>query len=328
MTMKIKNLADLAGVSPSTVSKAFSGSHEVSEATRERIFAIAREHGVFEKYDKNRFCKRVIAVICPEINSDYYNAVVTQFKKEIEARGAIMLLSINDFSSEKLEEIYSYYTAYAKVDGVILFSTRLRSIDPGVLLIPTVCYTQSASEMDIDAVRVDHRPALREAILDLKRQGHERIGFVGESLTRGRQNDFCNVMHEVGLVPYQKYCKMSEFRFEEAGVQMMREWIREGDMPTAIIAAYDYIALGILRVLHEEGLRVPEDVALVGYDDIPRAPYLNPSLSSIQTPIEESCRMTVDLMMKKIDDRYYFSSQETLLLAKYISRESSGGKQS
>ncbi len=324
--MKIKNLAELAGVSPSTVSKAFSGSHEVSEVTRERIFAVAREHGVFEKYDKNRFSKPVIAVICPEINSDYYNAVVTQFKKEIEARGGIMLLSINDFSPEKLEEMYAYYTAYAKVDGVILFSSRLRAVDPGVLLIPTVCYTQSTGALDVDAVRVDHRPALREAILDLKRQGHERIGFVGESLTKGRQRDFCDVMREVGLVVYQKYCKTVDARFEAAGARAMREWLCEGDRPTAIVAAYDYIALGILRVLYEEGLRVPEDVAVIGYDDIPRASYLSPSLSSIQTPIEESCRMTVELMMKKIEDRYYSSNKDVVLSAKYIPRESSGGK--
>ena len=326
--MKIKNLADLAGVSPSTVSKAFSGSHEVSEATRERIFAIAREQGVFEKYDKNRFCKPVIAVICPEINSDYYNAVVTQFKKEIEARGAIMLLSINDFSSEKLEEIYSYYTAYAKVDGVILFSTRLRSVDPGVLLIPTVCYTQTASEIAVDSVRVDTRSAMLDAILDLKRQGHTKIGFAGEKLTRGRHRDFCEMMHEAGLSVYERYCKTSEARFEDAGVAMMREWLREGDVPTAVIAAYDYIALGMMRVLRDEGLRVPEDVAIIGFDDIPRAPYLSPTLSSSQLPIEHSCRLTVELMMKKIDDRYYSSHEDILLRATYIARESSGGKQS
>ena len=327
--MKIKNLADLAGVSPSTVSKAFSGSKEVSEATRERIFAVAREHGVFEKYDKKRFCKRVIAVICPEINSDYYNAVVTQFKKEIEARGAIMLLSINDFSSDKLEEIYSYYTAYAKVDGVILFSTRLRAIDPGVLLIPTVCYTQSADEIAVDSVRVNMRPAILDAILDLKRRGHTKIGFAGEPLTVGRYRDFCDAMQEAGLVPYQRYCKICRnARFEEAGERMMNEWLREGDMPTAVIAAYDYLALGMIRALHDAGLRVPEDMAIVGFDDIPRAPYLCPSLSSIQTPIAESCRQAVELMMKKIDDRYYFADGEHVLTAKYIARESSGSKQS
>ena len=327
--MKIKNLADLAGVSPSTVSKAFSGSHEVSEATRERIFAIAREHGVFEKYDKNRFCKRVVAVICPEINSDYYNAVVTQFKKEIEARGAIMLLSINDFSPEKLDEMYSYYTAYAKVDGVILFSSdRLRSIDPGVLLIPTVCYTQSVRACAVDTVCVDHRSALLDAITDLKRQGHTKIGFVGESLTRARKQDFCDMMHEAGLSVYERYVRMSNLRFEEAGEEIMREWLREGDMPTAVIAAYDYIALGIIRTLHEAGLRVPEDMAVIGYDDIPRAPYLTPALSSIGTPIEESCRLAVDLMMKKIDDHYYFSKEDILLSAQYIPRESSGHKKS
>lgn len=325
--MKIKNLADLAGVSPSTVSKAFSGSHEVSEATRERIFAIAREHGVFEKYDKNRFCKRVIAVICPEINSDYYNSVVTQFKKEIEAHGGIMLLSISDFSPEKLDEMYSYYTAYAKVDGVILFSSdRLRSIDPGVLLIPSVCYTQNDLSRKVDAVQINTREALLEAILDLKRQGHTKIGFVGESLTRARKQDFCDMMHEAGLSVYERYVRMSNLRFEEAGEEIMREWLREGDMPTAVIAAYDYIALGIIRTLHEAGLRVPEDIAVVGYDDIPRAPYLTPSLSSIGTPVEESCRMTVDLIMKKIDDHYYSSHEDVTLFARYVSRESSGGK--
>ena len=302
--MKIKNLADLAGVSPSTVSKAFSGSHEVSDATRERIFAIAREYGVFEKYDKNRFCKRVIAVICPEINSDYYNTVVTQFKKEIEARDGIMLLSINDFSSEKLEQMYSYYTAYAKVDGVILFSPRLRSIDPGVLLIPTVCYTQTTNDVSVDVVTVDTKAALLEAILDLKSQGHTKIGFAGDRLTNGRRRDFCDVMHEAQLSVYERYIKTSEERFEAAGVEMMNQWIADGDMPTAIIAAYDYIAMGMFRVLREQNLRVPEDIAVVGYDDIPRASYLTPTLSSIRTPIEESCRRTVDLIMKKIEDRY------------------------
>jgi len=322
--MKIKNLADLAGVSPSTVSKAFSGSREVSEATRERIFAIARENGVFEKYDKNRFCKRVIAVICPELNSDYYNSVVTQFKKEIEARGAIMLISINDFASDKLEEMYSYFTSYAKVDGVILFSTRLRSIDPGVLLIPTVCYTQSEPNVEVDTVEVNTRTALLEAVFDLKKKGHTKIGFAGEKLTKGRQRDFCDVMREVGLLAYEKYIKTSDGRFEEAGVRIMKEWLNEGDMPTAVIAAYDYIAMGMMRVLHEEGLSVPKDMAIVGYDDIPRAAYLTPTLSSIRTPIEDSCRLAVDLIMKKIDDHYYSVHEGTTLLAQYIPRESSG----
>lgn len=322
--MKIKNLADLAGVSPSTVSKAFSGSHEVSEATRERIFALAREHGVFEKYDKNRFCKRVIAVICPEINSDYYNSVVTQFKKEIESRGGIMLLSVNDFFFDKLEEMYTYYTAYAKVDGVILFSPHLRSIDPGVLLIPTVCYTQGSSSVMTDTVKVDTKGALLDAVLDLKRKGHTKIGFAGDPLTRGRQRDFCDVMHEVGLSVYERYIKTSDARFEKAGVQMIQEWLREGDMPTAVIAAYDYIAIGMMRALHEAGLRVPEDMALVGYDDIPHASYFTPTLSSIRTPIEESCRATVDLIMKKIDDHYYSAHEDITLFSTYIPRESSG----
>ena len=108
--------------------------------------------------------------------------------------------------------------------------------------------------------------------------------------------------------------------------QIIREWLDEGDRPTAVIAGYDYIAIGMMHALKEAGLRVPEDMALVGYDDIPRAAYLTPSLSSIHIPIEESCRRTVDLMMKKIDDHYYSEHEDITLLSEYVARESSGGE--
>lgn len=96
--MNLETLAKLAEVSVGTVSKAFSGSKEISEDTKERIFALAKEHGCFDKYNKNRFDKKVIAVICPELNSEYYSATVTLLNREITLRGGIMSVSTTDFS--------------------------------------------------------------------------------------------------------------------------------------------------------------------------------------------------------------------------------------
>ena len=322
--MKIKTLADLAGVSPSTVSKAFSGSHEVSEATRERIFALAREHGVFDKYDKNKFSKRVIAVICPDMRRDYYNEVVNALKKELEARDCMTLVSISDFSPEKRNELYSYYTAYAKVDGVIVLSHTLGDVDPETLMIPTVLYTKNPMlASNVDSIFLDIHPAIVNAISHLQSMGHHRIGFVGHKRAEHRRGEFLRAMHQLHIPLRESDIKMSKENFEKAGAEAIREWLAEGDAPTAIIAAYDYVAIGIMRALKEDGYRVPEDFAVIGMDNIPRAAYLTPSLSSIGFPTEKACSLTIDLLMKKLNDRYYSSPDDIKLEAEFICRESS-----
>ncbi len=321
--MKMKTLAALAGVSPSTVSKAFSGSHEVSEATRERIFALAREHGVFDKYDKNKFSKRIIAVICPDMRRDYYNEVVNALKKELEARGCMTLVSISDFSPEKRDELYSYYTAYAKVDGVIVLSHAL-DIDPDTLMIPTVLYTKNpALPPKVDCVFLDVQPAIVDALRYLQAMGHEHFGFVGHHRAEHRREEFLRATKALGIPIRESDIRMSKETFEKAGAETIRAWIAEGDAPTAILAAYDYVAIGIMHALQEDGYRVPEDFAVVGMDDIPRAAYLTPSLSSIGFPTEQACHLAIDLLMKKLNDKYYSAPDEIRLRAEFICRKSS-----
>ena len=92
--MNQKKLAQLAGVSPATVSKAFRYSDRVSPETRERIFSLAKEHNCFEKFSKGKYPKKLIVVFSPEISSDFYNSLVTNLEKKILANGAIMSLVI------------------------------------------------------------------------------------------------------------------------------------------------------------------------------------------------------------------------------------------
>lgn len=322
--MKIKTLAALAGVSPSTVSKAFSGSHEVSEATKEKIFALARENGVFDKYDKHKFSKRIIAVICPDMRRDYYNEVVNALKKELEARGCMTLVSISDFSPEKRDELYSYYTAYAKVDGVIVLSHTL-DIDPDTLMIPTVLYTKHPTQApNVDSIFLDVQPAIVDALRHLQSLGHERFGFIGHFRAEHRREEFLRATKALGISIHDYDIRMSKEVFEKAGAETVRMWLSEGNAPTAIIAAYDYVAIGAMHALQEAGYRIPEDFAVVGMDNIPRAAYLTPSLSSIGFPTEQACHLAIDLLMKKLNDKYYSAPDEIQLRAEFICRKSSG----
>ena len=124
--MNLNTIAKLAGVSVSTVSKAFSGSEEISMQTKEHIFKIARENGCFEKYSKNKYERKVIGVVCPEISSDYYANILAVLNRVITAQGGVMISAVSDFSAEKEEELFTYFSVYAKVNGIILIGLKTK----------------------------------------------------------------------------------------------------------------------------------------------------------------------------------------------------------
>lgn len=320
--MTLSNLAKLAGVSVATVSKAFSGSSEISEETREKIFEIARREGCFDKYNKNKFHKPMIAVICPEIDSAYYNAIVTLLGREINERGAIMAVSVGNFSAEVESELFTYYSSYCHADGIILINTHCEIKNP--MLVPTVALGHLGACKNADIIDLDLDGAILEAVLYLKSQGHTEIGFAGERLTSAKLRSFQNSMRRAGLRVSEELVRVSNERFERAGVDAVESWFSEGKMPTAIIAAYDNIAVGVIKALRKLELEVPGDVSVIGMDDIPIAPYLTTPLSTIKTHTADACRMAVDLVMKKIENQYYKSREEIVVPSEFVVRESTG----
>lgn len=320
--MTLSNLAKIAGVSVATVSKAFSGSSEISEETRERIFEIARREGCFDKYNKNKFHKPIIAVICPEIDSAYYNAIVTLLNREITDRGAIMAVSVGDFSEEVESELFNYYSSYCHADGIILINTQFEIKNP--MLVPTVALGHMGVCKNADVIDLDFDNAILEAVLYLKSQGHTEIGFAGERLTSTKLRSFQNSMRRAGLRVSEELVRISNERFERAGIDAVESWSSEGRMPTAIIAAYDNIAVGVIKALRKNGFEVPRDVSVIGMDDIPIATYLTTPLSTIKTHVSDACRMSVELVMKKIENQYYKSREEIVVASEFVVRESTG----
>lgn len=318
--MTLTKLAELTGVSVSTVSKAFSGSPDISQETRERIFQIAKEHGCFEKYDKHRFEKKIIAVLCPELGSDLYSETVNCLMKYIEEAGALMTLSVTGFDAEREKELYTYYSSYCNADGIILIG--LFGALSGEVLVPTVAIDAMDGWKEIDKVYFSAENSMREVLSTLKNLGHTEIGFAGETLTKSKQTIFQAAARELAVSLDDSKIKISKKRFEQAGEDCVRAWLNEGTLPTAILAAYDYIAIGAIKELSKHGYRVPEDVSVVGMDDITLATFLETSLSSIHYPKEDICREAVSLIIKKIDNQYYRARHTTVIPTQFIPRES------
>lgn len=320
--MNLNTIAKLAEVSVSTVSKAFAGSGEISSDTREKIFEIARENGCFEKYYKNKYEKKVIAVIYPEIRSEYYAAVLDVLDSVITQNGGIMTAASYNFTPKRKLELFQYYSAYAKVDGIILIGTGRGIKNP--LKVPLVFLLCNIKSIHGDTIACDMQSSIDRAIACLKEKGHVRIGFAGDFLTRGKLEGFRKAMESAGLQVHPGDTKISEKRFEEAGIEMMDEWLAEKEPPTAILAAYDYVAIGLAKSIRRHGYRIPEDFSIIGMDDISVVPYMDTAISSIRTNKEEACRIAVDLILKKINNKYFTSRQDITVQTELVLRESVG----
>ena len=312
----LSKIAKLANVSVSTASKAFSMSPEVNEETRQMIFEVAKENGCFKKFFNAKYPKLVVAVICPEFESLYYTSILSRLQMALEKCDSEICVATTQFSKERARSLIEYYSRYTSVDGVILIDTpRISDADCDI---PTV-YIGNADESAV-RVTVSKPDAIEAAVEHFISSGVREIGFLGERLTSSKQRVFCQAV-EKRLGSYNEDYVAVGGRFFDGGYNTMLSLIKKGKVPRAIICAYDYLAIGAMRCLSDNGYRVPEDVAILGMDDIPEAKYLTPPLSSISSNITEVCKAAADTLINMLMGKPY--EKNTVIKATLHLRRSS-----
>lgn len=318
--MTLSTLAKLAGVSVSTVSKAFSGSIEISASTRNKIFEVAKENGCFEKYYKSTYGKKVIAVICPEIISEYYSTIVTSLEEAINCRGGLMVLSLSHFNRKLSKELFDYHSYFQKTDGIILIGAT-EEISNGEN-IPGIALGAENKHKNIDTISINYAEAINEAVCHLAENGHRDIGFIGEKLTESKRDYFIGSLKSNNLRLNNDYIVTTEKRFEQGGYHAMEELFRRNAIPTAILFAYDNMAFGAIKSIKDHGLSVPDDISLIGMDDISAASHPHIPLTTIRVHIEDLCNIALDLLFKKMESRYYTSRQDISVSCSLVKRNS------
>lgn len=308
--MTLSQIAELANVSVSTVSKAFADSSEISIDTKELIFKIARDNNCFEKYYKGKYSKKVIAVICPEIQSEFYYKIVTELECNIRKRNAVMVVSIYNFDDTIKKELFEYHAFIQKADGIVILGSPSQIVNKSH--VPAVAFFTPADKSSdyIDTITFDMNKHIHDTVTYLCENGHTHIGYIGEQKTTSKYEDFVSAMTRNGLSVNDAYIKISNTRFEDAGYTAMSELIDSGNLPTAIFCAYDYIALGAIKCAREHGLKIPDDLSIIGSDGITVGAYLETPLTSISIDSENVCETAIEILMKKIDNKYLNFKQE------------------
>lgn len=301
--MTLSKIASLAHVSVSTASKAFSMSREVNEQTREMIFEIAKQHGCFKKYYNAKYPKYVIAVICPEFKSRHYSATLSLLQKYLAEHNCEICVASTEFSQETAQELFEYYNKYTAVDGIILIGGNL-NID-GDVEIPLASTCLNLKNDDIMQVKTDMRASLEQAIEYFIGRNVKEIGFIGEKNTVEKLKMFSNIIGDKFGCVNEALISITDERFETGGYAAMEKFFLSGKVPRAVICAYDYMAIGAIRCIYDRGLKVPDDVAVMGMDDIPESKFLNPPLSSINPHTDKVCKILAEAMVNRLNDNSF-----------------------
>ena len=302
--MTLTELAKLAHVSTSTASKAFSMSDEVNEQTRNLIFDTAKKHGCFKKFYRAEYPNCVIAVLCPEFESAYYSNLLSIMKRALAEVGAEMCVSEGGFSARPVDELIKYYDKFNTVDGIIVIGGYSESVAKHEIPIAVVGDEPKSADIVISP---DISGAIDEAMKYFKERRVMRVGFVGDRYTSRRARLIKESARLYSMDFSECDSVIADDRFERGGYLGMKELISRDTPPRVVFMGYDRMAIGAMRAVYEAGLRIPEDIAIVGVDNDPQSEFLAPSLSSISHSGYEACRSAARELTNKIRGSEYRS---------------------
>nr|BBH92226.1 LacI family transcriptional regulator [Thermogemmatispora argillosa] len=291
----IEDVAKRAGVSISTVSRVFNGTRFVNPTIAERVRAAAQELN----YQPSRAARvlrgnrsKILGLLITNIQNPFFTALVRGVEDVAHERGYSVILCNSDEDPHK-ERQYIEVLCAERVAGAILVPTREHQ--PAISLfhrhrIPVVAVDRRVKDEEVDAVLVDNIRGAREAVLHLISNGYRRIGIITGPLStttgRERLEGYRRALEEAGL-PYEARLVRSGPFKESTGQVQTRELLALDKPPEALFLGNNLITMGALDVLQECGLRIPDDIALVSFDDTPWAHLKTVSLTTVAQPVYE-----------------------------------------
>jgi len=301
----IYDVARLAGVSTATVSRALNGTGQIAPATLATIEAAVEELG----YHPNTVARSLvtksthtIALLLPDITNPFYAALVRGIQEAAFGHGRTMLLCTTEGDAEREEHYLRLLQAKqvdgALVDGLVLPADRIAGfVEDGF---PIVCLDRDIDSRSIPLVQVDNHVGGFRATKHLLSLGHKHIahvkGAAGLRLSEERLEGFWAAHEHQRLVPSASLIVEGSFT-EESGYQAARGLLEAKRRFTAVFAANDLSAIGVMRAAAEAGMRVPQDLSVVGFDDIRLASYTTPPLTTIRQPAERIAQRATELLM-------------------------------
>jgi LacI family transcriptional regulator len=312
-SVTIRDVARVAKVHPGTVSRALNVETRglVNQETAARVLRAAQELG----YRPNPIARGLktnrsftIGVLIPDITNPLFPPILRGIEDRLEAAGYTALIVNTDNDPER-ERSHVQAMRARQVDGFISATARLdQEFLAGLAAdgLPLVLVNRSFENRSVPAVTVNDRQGIRLAVEHVAKLGHRRIAHVAgpQNISTGHRRylGFLEAMRTAGLDVADEQVRFSEAFTEDEGARVCAELLAAFDDLTAIVAANDRLAIGCYDALEVRGLGCPDDVSIVGFNDMPFVDRLRPGLTSVRVPQREIGTEAADLLLQRLAD--------------------------
>lgn len=306
----LKDVARHARVSTATVSRVLNHPEIVIPITRERV-----ERSLLTlKYIPSRVARRlrmkgglthILGLLLPDIQNPFFSEVARGVEDITYANNyALILCNANDDPDR--EKFYIDVMRMESVDGVLFLPTNETDPVAADMIregMPFVCVDRSLTNIDIDTVEIDNYAGSYQAMELLIKNGHRRIGFISGqpdiSTSRGRQLGYEDALRD-NRIPLEKdLIRNGDYR-QESGRLLTEELLNLSLPPTALLVANNRMTMGAIAVLHKRRLKIPEEIAIIGFDDFAWAEFLEPPLTVVRLPAYEMGRKAAELLLQRL----------------------------
>jgi LacI family transcriptional regulator len=315
--MDMRDLAKLAGVSSATVSRVINGSDLVRPATAEKVRRVIDElkfvpngsattlkHGRSSSY----------GLIIPDITNPFFPEFIRCFEAILVSKKQDMLMATTDIHASRMQQTI-HRMLVRQVDGVALLASEIETGPIETLIrnrVPLVTMDRRLVGRGLSDVSVHYLSGYGQAIGHLAKLRHQKVAYIGGSagltISEHREQAFNKAMQKAGLKINREFIRVGNYRIT-GGETAMMELLRLPERPTAVVAANDLTAIGALRVMHREGLSVPEDISIVGFDDIELSDVVFPPLTTVRLPRHEMAEMFVTALESFASDPHAVGKQ-------------------
>lgn len=328
----IDDIAEIAKVSKSTVSRALKDSYQISETKKKEIMDIACEIGYINKKAAKQQMKRknkTIGLIAPTFDRcNHYRNIIGSVERNSKKSGYALMVAQTNYCYE--DEIY-YLKLFSdkQIDGLLMCLYNKNQYKEHYEIIkkmigkPLVYIDTSLDITDKSIVSIDYTHGVDLAISYLRDLNHKKIIYLGQYIAdQYKLENYKNSMKKFGLNVEDNFIYTGEENLEYGGYVRMKEVLKDHCPPFAMFVSHDTMASGAMKAIFEAGYRIPQDISIVSYGNNRESEYFPVSLTTISHPVEEMGQIAVNLLVSEIENPMERSKQHILLKPTMIARDS------